>query len=84
MIDISGNIRIIDTPGMREFGLMDIEPYMLGAYFNEFTRYSDKCLYSPCMHDHEPDCEIKKQVMKGVILKDRYESYQNILHSLEN
>ena len=83
MIELSGNIAIIDSPGVREFGLMDIEPHMLGFYFNEFNPYLEKCSFNPCTHDHEPDCEVKRQVEKGTISKDRYISYLNILNSLK-
>jgi ribosome biogenesis GTPase / thiamine phosphate phosphatase len=82
MIDFPDNASIIDTPGVREFGLMDIEPHMLGFYFNDFSGFFEKCAFNPCMHDHEPDCEVKRQVDKGVIFQDRYQSYLNILNSL--
>jgi ribosome biogenesis GTPase / thiamine phosphate phosphatase len=82
MIYLSGNIAIIDSPGVREFGLMDIEPHMLGFYFNEFNPYLKKCSFNPCTHDHEPDCEVKRQVEIGAISEDRYISYINILNSL--
>ena len=82
MIHFADDITIIDTPGMREFGLMDIEPHMLGQYFHEFSKYINKCSFKPCTHNHEPDCEIKNQVEKQKIFKDRYVSYLNILSSL--
>lgn len=74
--------RVIDTPGVREFGLMDIEPHMAGSYFHEFARYGENCLYRPCTHDHEPGCEVKRLVEEGAIHEDRYISYLNILNSL--
>jgi ribosome biogenesis GTPase / thiamine phosphate phosphatase len=83
MIDLPGNIAIIDSPGVREFGLMDIEPHMLGFYFNEFNPYLKKCGFNPCTHDHEPDCEVKRQIQNGTISKERYISYINILNSLK-
>jgi ribosome biogenesis GTPase len=73
---------IIDTPGFREFGLMDIEPHFLGNYFHEFVEYSHLCNFRSCTHDHEPGCEIKRQVEEGKISGDRYVSYLNILYSL--
>lgn len=73
---------IIDTPGFREFGLMDIEPHLLGNYFHEFVKYSRLCNFRSCTHDHEPGCEIKRQVEEGMISGDRYISYLNILTSL--
>lgn len=83
MINMNDNITIIDSPGVREFGLMDIEPHMLGFYFNEFNVYLDRCQFKPCTHDHEPDCEVKRQVDSGKIFTDRYQSYLNILYSLK-
>jgi len=83
MITLGDDTRIIDTPGLREFGLMDIEPEELGIYFMEFGRYADKCSFSPCTHDHEPGCNVKKQVEKGNISEERYVSYLNILATLQ-
>jgi len=83
MIKLSENTGIIDTPGVREFGLMDIQPHMLGQYFNEFKNYLDGCEFRPCTHYHEPNCEVKRQVELGNIFKDRYISYLNIFHSLK-
>ena len=73
---------IIDTPGVREFGLMDIEPNLLSKYFYEFSRYDGKCTYNPCSHDHEPGCEVKKAVDNDIISEERYISYLNILASI--
>jgi ribosome biogenesis GTPase len=82
MIEIDDSTRIIDTPGLREFGLMDIEPHMLEKYFPEFHACSGRCAYQPCSHDHEPNCEIKKMVEAGTLNEDRYISYLNILYSI--
>ena len=84
MLHVDNNISIIDTPGLREFGIMDIEPHLLERYFSEFQSYSDKCEYQPCSHDHEPNCEVKKMVDNSRIHKDRYISYLNILYSLKD
>lgn len=84
MIIIDEATRIIDTPGMREFGIMDIEPHLLSGCFYEFRKYSDKCAFKPCTHDHEPDCEVKRLVQKGKIYEERYISYLNILYSLKH
>ena len=83
MFAMEDGARIIDTPGLREFGLVDIEPHELGAYFMEFGAYSRKCGFSPCTHDHEPDCEVKKRVEKGKLSEERYISYLNILYTLK-
>ncbi len=82
MVNISGGTYIIDTPGVREFGLMDIEPHMLDGYFYEFGRINAGCGFRQCTHNHEPDCEIKRNVENGKISEDRYISYLNILESL--
>jgi ribosome biogenesis GTPase / thiamine phosphate phosphatase len=83
MFVMTDSARIIDTPGLREFGLVDIEPEELGVYFMEFGAYSRKCGFSPCTHDHEPDCEVKKRVEKGKLSEERYISYLNILYTLK-
>lgn len=83
MITLADGTEIIDTPGVREFGLMDIEPHMLDRYFHEFSKYLEKCSFTQCTHDHEPDCEIKRQVEAGNISGERYISYLNILYSLK-
>jgi ribosome biogenesis GTPase len=82
MFSMEGGARIIDTPGLREFGLVDIEPEELGVYFMEFGAYSRTCGFSPCTHDHEPDCEVKRRVEKGKLSEERYTSYLNILYTL--
>ncbi len=79
----SGAMRIIDTPGLREFGLPDIDPPSLGYYFTEFRKYAESCNFRACTHDHEPGCEVKKQVEAGNINHDRYISYLNIYNSLK-
>jgi ribosome biogenesis GTPase len=84
LINLEGDTHIIDTPGLREFGLMDIEPQDLKNYFNEFREYNDQCNFQSCTHDHEPKCAVKSQVEQKNIFEDRYISYLNILHSLQD
>ncbi len=83
MVTMDDNTEIIDTPGLREFGLMDIEPNSLGGYFSDFVEHSRFCNFRPCTHDHEPGCEVKRQVEEGNINYERYVSYLNILYSLK-
>ncbi|PKL38096.1 MAG: ribosome small subunit-dependent GTPase A [Spirochaetae bacterium HGW-Spirochaetae-1] len=83
LVDIDDRTSIIDSPGLREFGLMDIEPRDLAGYFSDFRDYIDDCRFKPCTHDHEPECGVKKQVEAGGIFYDRYISYLNILYSLK-
>jgi ribosome biogenesis GTPase len=82
MIRAPGGTSIIDTPGLREFGLMDIEPHMTGYFFYEFGALGEFCAFKPCTHDHEPGCEVRKRVEAGEIHPDRYVSYLNILDSI--
>lgn len=79
---VDEHTELIDTPGVREFGLMDIEPERLGAYFEDFAAHADGCRFRPCTHDHEPGCVVKQLVEDGVIHRERYISYLNILYSL--
>lgn len=72
---------VIDTPGIREFGLWDITPADLLNYFQEFLGHP--CAFSDCTHTHEPNCGVKQAVAEGgEIAKARYESYVRIRSSL--
>jgi ribosome biogenesis GTPase len=83
MFDLPGGGRIIDTPGMREFGLVDIEKQELSHYFPEMRDRLQDCQFNNCQHVNEPGCAIKKAVEKGEIHLSRFESYLNILGSIE-
>ncbi|MGL4370752.1 MAG: ribosome small subunit-dependent GTPase A [Spirochaetota bacterium] len=83
MFRCNDGTELIDTPGVREFGLMDIEPHMIGRYFYEFRELSRGCSFAQCTHDHEPGCEIKRCVDEGIIAEGRYISYMNILASVK-
>jgi ribosome biogenesis GTPase len=74
---------IIDTPGIREFGVWDIDRLNLFGCFHDFDPYIQECKYLPCTHTHEPDCAVIRAVEDGLIDLDRYESYLNIFYSLE-
>lgn len=80
---LSGGGNVADTPGIREFGLLDIEPWELAHYFPEFRPHLENCRYSACTHDHEPDCGVKDARGVEMISAARYESYLNILRSLQ-
>ncbi len=71
---------VIDTPGIREFGLWDVTPDDLRRYYKEFDAY--QCAFSDCTHTHEPDCSVKQALASGAISSARYESYARILASL--
>jgi ribosome biogenesis GTPase len=70
---------IIDTPGIRGFGLFDIEKDELPHFFKEIFEISAQCQYNNCSHEHEPGCAVKQAVEDGIIAPSRYESYINIL-----
>jgi ribosome biogenesis GTPase len=83
MFDLSFGGRIIDTPGMREFGLVDIIKAELSHYFPEMRDRLNDCQFNNCLHMNEPGCAIKEAVVNGDIHEDRYISYCGILDSIE-
>jgi ribosome biogenesis GTPase len=83
MYDLPFGGRLIDTPGMREFGLVDISKKELSHYFPEMRERLNDCQFNNCMHLNEPGCAIKQAVIDGEIHEDRYVSYVTILDSIE-
>ncbi len=83
MYDLPGGGSIIDTPGMKEFGLVGIEKEELSGYFPEMRQRLNDCQFNNCLHINEPGCAIKDAVVSGEIHEDRYVSYYNILESIE-
>jgi len=79
---LSGGGFVVDTPGIREFGLLELHPADLAHFFVEFVPYLDDCKFQDCTHDHEPGCAVKDAVDRGEIHPQRYGSYLNILDSL--
>lgn len=79
MFPLSSGGFIIDTPGIRSFGLVDIEPEEVSKYFPEMLRLADDCRFAPCTHTHEPGCAVKAAVDAGEICADRYNSYLGML-----
>jgi len=82
MYDLPFGGRIIDTPGMKEFGLVDVEKGELSGYFPEMRERLQHCQFNNCLHVNEPGCAIKEAVFNGAIDEDRYVSYYNILESI--
>lgn len=70
---------VIDTPGIRGFGLVDISAEELSTYFPEMMRVMDGCRFKPCTHTHEPHCAVKQAVDEGLISPERYSSYLGML-----
>jgi ribosome biogenesis GTPase / thiamine phosphate phosphatase len=83
MFDLPDHARIIDTPGMREFGLVNISRPELSGYFPEMRALAGQCQFNNCLHMEEPGCQVKKAVQEGSIFMDRYLSYCAILDSIE-
>lgn len=79
MHPIAGGGYIIDTPGIRGFGLVDLEKEELSTYFPEMLKVMDNCRFKPCTHTHEPGCAVKEAVENGEISSDRYYSYLGML-----
>lgn len=82
MHDLPAGGKIIDTPGMREFGLVEVDKAELSGYFPEMRQRLNDCQFNNCLHINEPGCAIKQAVVDGEIDEDRYVSYYNILESL--
>ena len=70
---------IVDTPGLRGFGLVDLKKEEIALYFPEMLRVSENCRFAPCTHTHEPGCAVKEAVEAGDISYDRYSSYLGML-----
>lgn len=70
---------IIDTPGLRGFGLVDLTKEEISSYFPEMLALSDSCRFIPCTHTHEPGCAVKEAVEEGRISYERYSSYLGML-----
>ncbi len=70
---------IIDTPGIRGFGLVDIGKEEIPLYFPEMLKASENCRFTPCTHTHEPGCAVKEAVEDGTISYERYTSYLGML-----
>ena len=70
---------VIDSPGIRGFGLVDVEKEEIAKYFPEMLKASADCRFTPCTHTHEPGCAVKDAVDAGIISPERYNSYLGML-----
>jgi ribosome biogenesis GTPase len=84
MYDLPYGGSIIDTPGMRELGLVNLEKEEISHYFPEMLKVLGDCHFNNCQHQNEPGCAVKKAVAEGVIKMARYESYLDLWHSIED
>ncbi len=79
MFDLSFNAKIIDTPGIKGFGIVDMEKEEISDYFPEFFELKQNCKFNNCLHIEEPKCAIKEAVEKDIIAESRYRSYVSII-----
>jgi len=79
MFDLSFNAKIIDTPGIKGFGIVDMDKEEVGDYFPEFFKLKQDCKFNNCMHVKEPKCAVKDALENDKIAYSRYKSYLQIL-----
>ena len=79
MFDLNNDIKIIDTPGIKGFGLVDMNSNDIGDYFPEFLKLKENCKYNNCLHLNEPNCEVLNALKNKKISDSRYKSYLNLI-----
>ena len=79
MFDLSFGGRIIDSPGIRGFGIADINKEEIARYFKEFSKASENCKFNNCQHLSEPGCAVKSELEEGTIAESRYQSYLSMV-----
>lgn len=75
MYDLSFDARIIDTPGIKGFGIVDMDKYEIGDYFPEFFELKSECKFNNCLHLDEPKCAVKEALENDEVAASRYRSY---------
>ena len=84
MFDLSFGAKIIDTPGIKGFGIVDMDKEEVGDYFPEFFKLKSECKFHNCLHLKEPKCAVKQALENGDIAYSRYRSYLQILEGDES
>lgn len=84
MYDLDFGARIIDTPGIKGFGVVDMEKEEIGDYFPEFFRLKSECKFNNCLHLDEPKCAVKDALDQGELFWSRYRSYVQLLEGEED
>ena len=79
MYPLSSGGFVIDSPGIRGFGLVDVEKEEIARYFPEMLKLAAHCRFTPCTHTHEPGCAVKDAVDEGILSPERYNSYLGML-----
>ena len=84
MFDLPNGGQIIDTPGIRELGIVDMERAELGGYYPEIRIFAKDCKYNNCLHLNEPGCGVKEAVRSNRLIEERYINYVKILDTIED
>ncbi|MDR3328761.1 MAG: ribosome small subunit-dependent GTPase A [Prevotellaceae bacterium] len=84
MVEVAKDTYLIDTPGIKGFGLVDIRPQELSHYFREIFAASSRCRFNGCTHVREPGCAVRSAVRGGSISEARYASYRKMMASSED
>lgn len=84
MFELSEDSYVIDTPGIKELGLIDMEPWEISHYFPEMRAFLGECKFNNCLHINEPGCKVLEALVKEEIHINRYESYLSILENEDN
>ena len=84
MLEVRPGTYLIDTPGIKELGLVDVKPAELAGYFPEMRALLNQCRYHNCQHTHEPGCAVREAVDHGRIALPRYDSYLSMLAGEDN
>jgi ribosome biogenesis GTPase len=79
LLRVRGGGHVVDTPGIRNFGLFGLEPSEVWGLFVEMRECPGRCAFADCTHSHEPDCRIRKSLAEGKIAESRYASYRELL-----
>lgn len=81
MFELPGGGYIIDTPGIKEFGILDLEPQEVGHFYPEIRELLQNCRYNNCLHQEEPGCAVKQALVDGKLHEERYVNYYNIVEN---
>jgi ribosome biogenesis GTPase len=80
---VADNSFVIDTPGIKEFAILHLEPEEVSGYFIDINRFAKSCKYNNCMHLNEPECAVLHALENGKLAPSRYESYLNIVENIK-
>ncbi|MEN9339743.1 MAG: ribosome small subunit-dependent GTPase [Bacteroidota bacterium] len=84
MHDLPNGGELIDTPGIRELGIIDVRRAELSGYYPDIKKIALQCKYNNCLHFNEPGCAVKEAVQSGVLYEERYINYAKIFESLSD